>query len=75
MNRPFKINESLTNAQIFYGIMARYRMYRRKGLTVRTSTEGDTLIRANELLIAVMARYGGQVERAACFGVTTTAPA
>ena len=75
MQRPYKINESLTNAQIFYAIMARYRMYRRKGFTVRTSTEGDTLIRQNEMLIVVMSRYGGQIERGACAAVTTTAPA
>jgi HK97 family phage major capsid protein len=75
MNRKYKINESLANTQIFYAILALYRMYRRKGLTVRTSTEGDTLIRRNEMLITLMARYGGQVERAAIAGVTTTAPA
>ena len=73
LQRPFKINESLTNAQIFYAIMGRYRMYRRKDMTVRTSTEGDTLIRNNEMLIAVMARFGGQMERAACAALTTTA--
>jgi HK97 family phage major capsid protein len=75
MQRPFKINESMANTQLFYAIMARYRMYRRKGLAVRTSTEGDTLIRANEMLITVMARYGGQLERAACAAVTSTAEA
>ena len=75
LQRPFKINESLTNAQMFYAILGRYRMYRRKGLTVRTSTEGDTLVRQNEMLIVVMARYGGQLERGACAAVTTTAPA
>lgn len=74
MERPYKINASLSNAQIFYAIMGRYRMYRRRGLTVRTSTEGDTLIRANELLISVTARYGGHLERGACAAVTTTAP-
>jgi HK97 family phage major capsid protein len=75
MQRPYKINESLTNQQIFYAIMKRYRMYRRKGLAVRTSTEGDTLIRRNEVLIVVMARYGGQQERGATIARTTTAPA
>jgi len=75
MNRPYKINSSLSNQQIFYAILARYRMYRRKGLAVRTSTEGDTLIRDNNMLIVVMARFGGQMERAACGAVTTTAPA
>jgi len=75
MGRAYKINESLSNAQIFYAILGRYRMYRRRGLTVRTSTEGDTLVRRNELLITVTARYGGQLERGACCAVTTTAPA
>jgi HK97 family phage major capsid protein len=75
MGRNYAINESLTNAQIFYFIGARYRMYRRKGFTVRTSTEGATLIRDNSMLISVTARYGGQLERGACAAVTTTAPA
>jgi len=75
MNRKYAINESLTNAQIFYAILGRYRMYRRRGFVLRSSTEGDTLIRQNELLIAVMARYGGQMERAAAASLTTTAPA
>jgi HK97 family phage major capsid protein len=75
MDRPYKINTSMANTQIFYAILARYRMYRRKGLTMRTSTEGSTLIRANSMLIVCMARYGGQLERGACAAVTTTAPA
>jgi len=75
MGRNYAINESLANTQIFYAIMKRYRMYRRKGFTVRTSTEGSTLIRANEMLVSVTARYGGQLERGACAAVTNTAPA
>jgi HK97 family phage major capsid protein len=75
MGRPYKVNDSLANNQIFFAAMPRYRMYRRKGFAVRTSTEGDTLIRANEMLLTVMARYGGQLERGACAAVTTTAPA
>lgn len=74
MERPYKINESLTNAQIFYAILARYRMYRRRGLTIRTSTEGQTLMLNNEMLIVAMARFGGQMERGACVAVTTDAP-
>lgn len=70
----FRINESLTNQQIFYAVLGRYRMYRRKGFSMRTSTEGDTLIRRNEMLIVAMARYGGQLERGACAGVVTDAP-
>lgn len=75
MERPYKINESLSNSQIFYAILARYRMYRRRGLSIRTSTEGDTLIRRNEMLMVAMARYGGQLERGAVAAVTSTAPA
>jgi HK97 family phage major capsid protein len=75
MDRPYKINEDLTNSQIFYAILARYRMYRREGLTMKTSTQGDTLMRANEMLMLAMFRFGGQMERAACASITTTAPA
>ncbi len=75
MGRPFKINEGLTNAQVFFAVLNQYRMYRRKGLTVRSSTEGRTLIRSNMLLISVTTRWGGQLERAAVAGVVTTAPA
>ena len=75
MDRPYKVNESLGNTKIFYAIMARYRMYRRRGLSVRTSTEGSTLIRGNEMLIAVTARWGGHLERGACAAYTSTAPA
>ena len=70
---PYKINETLANTEAFYCIMSRYRMYRRRGLTFRTSTEGDTLIRANEMLITCTARYGGQLERGAAAAITTTA--
>jgi len=75
MERDYKINESLANTEIFYAIMGRYRMYRRRGLTMRSSTEGDTLIRANEMLLVATARYGGQMERGAVIARTTTAPA
>ena len=74
LERPYKISAALTNAQIFYAILGRYRMYRRRGLTIRTSTEGSTLIRGNEMLITATARFGGQLERIACAAKTTTAP-
>lgn len=75
MGIPFKINESMANSQLFYAILARYRMYRRRGLTMRTSTEGDTLLRRNAMLMIGVARYGGQLERGACAAVTFTAEA
>lgn len=74
MERPYKVNESMGNTKVAYCILSRYRMYRRRGLTIRTSTEGDTLIRANEMLMVATARYGGQLERGAVCARTTTAP-
>ena len=74
MDHPYKVNNSLANNQIFYAILGRYRMYRRRGLTMRTSTEGDTLMRRNEMLMIAMARYGGQMERGGCVAYTSTAP-
>lgn len=75
MERPYKINEDLTNSQIFYCILGGYRMYRRRGLTLRTSTDGDTLMRKNEMLIVAMARYGGQLQRGGLAAKSTDAPA
>ncbi len=74
MERPYKLNNNIANTQIFYAILARYRMYRRRGLTIVSTTEGDTLKRRNSILFVAMARYGGQLERAANAAVTTTAP-
>ena len=68
----YKINESLTNAQIFYTILARYRMYVRKGLVIRSTMEGDTLVRRNEIMLVAMARYGGQLERGGVASITTS---
>lgn len=74
MERPFKINETMGNTKVAYCLLGRYRMYRRRGLTIKTSQEGDTLIRNNEMLMVATARYGGQLERGAVCARTTTAP-
>lgn len=75
MGVPYKIDNAMSNSQIFYAVLGRYRMYRRRGLTMRTSIEGQTLIRGNEMLLSVTARYGGHLERGAVAAVTTTAQA
>lgn len=72
LNHPYRITESMTNTQLFFGNMARYRLYRRQGMTFRTSTEGETLIRKNTMLITLRARYGGQIEDSGAFAVSTT---
>jgi len=75
MQRPYKINANLANNQVWYAILGRYRMYRRRGINFRTTTEGRTLVQANELLITASGRYGGQLERGAAAGNTVTAQA
>ena len=75
MGRPYKINETLDNTDVFFAVLGRYRMYVRRGLTIATSREGDTLQRGNLLLITATARYGGQMERAAAAVQVTSAPA
>lgn len=73
LNHPYKINDSLTNRQQFFGVMPRYRMYRRLGLTTKVSTEGDTLMRSNLMLLVARARFGGQIEDGNAFAVCTDA--
>jgi HK97 family phage major capsid protein len=63
LGHPYWINEGFTdNTEIFFANLARYRMYRRMGLTVQSSMEGRTLMRTNRMLIVVRARFGGQLE-------------
>lgn len=67
LDAPYKINSDLTNRQTFYGVLPRYRMYRRLGQTIRSTTEGRTLVRANEMLLVARMRYGGQTESGSAF--------
>jgi HK97 family phage major capsid protein len=62
---PHQIDNNLGNTVAAVCAMNRYRMYRRKGQEIRTSFEGDTLLRNNEILIVMFARYGGQLYDAA----------
>lgn len=62
LGHPYGINEQFTNQQIVFVNWARYRMYRRLGLTVKVTTEGKELVRNNMMLLTARARYGGQLE-------------
>jgi HK97 family phage major capsid protein len=62
LNRTFGIGEFFTNRQSVFVNWARYRMYRRLGLTIKVTTEGSTLTRKNLMLLTARARYGGQLE-------------
>ncbi len=62
LGHPFGIEENVGNANSGCVNFARYRMYRRSGLTIRQSSEGRTLMRSNLLMIVARARFGGQLE-------------
>lgn len=69
LGHPYKINGSFGNRSAVFGNFARYRMYRRMGLTMKATTEGKELTRANLLLITARARFGGQIEDGNAFAV------
>jgi len=51
-----------------------YRLFRRKGLEIRFSTEGQTLMLSNQGLLVLRARYGGQPTLPAAVALMTDAP-
>lgn len=62
----YAINSTLTNNQIGFCCLNRYRLYRRQGLELRVARDGDWgLIRSNKQGIALRARYGGALEKGA----------
>jgi HK97 family phage major capsid protein/HK97 family phage prohead protease len=70
---PHRISQSLANGKIGFGAMARYRMYRRLGFELRWVTEGAGLARANEAMLVVRGRFGGQPVDGNAFCICTDA--
>jgi HK97 family phage major capsid protein len=57
---PVKINNSITNGQMAFAALRFYRMYRRLGIALRWTSEGQTLSLKNASLLVLRARYGGK---------------
>lgn len=68
-SRFWGINESFGNREIVFGNWFRYRMYRRAGISVRSTQEGFTAVRSNTMLLTARSRWGGQLEDGAAFAV------
>jgi HK97 family phage major capsid protein len=67
LGHPFLVNDTYGATEMNAVNLARYRMYRRLGLTMTSTTEGQTLGLANQILMIARARFGGQLEdTAAC---------
>jgi HK97 family phage major capsid protein len=71
LNVRYAVQNDIVNNKIAFVMLNRYRAYRRLGLTVRMETAGATLALANERLIVVRSRLGGQQELGASVAVIT----
>jgi HK97 family phage major capsid protein len=72
MGHKYGISDTLANTKAFFGVMKRYRLYRRLGQTVKVTTEGQTLTRGNLMLLTARSRWGGQPTDGNAFGVSST---
>jgi len=52
--------------------LSRYRIYRRLGMNVASTTEGRTLMMNNKWLLIARARFGGQLEDTNACAYTVT---
>jgi len=71
LDQPYAVNGNWTNRQLAYANLARYRMYRRLGMTVRWETAGATLGRSNTGLLIARSRWGGQLTDALAASLCT----
>jgi HK97 family phage major capsid protein len=69
LGKPYKVQNNIANGLFLYANLARYRMYRRLGLTVRVETGGRTLALANLKLLVLRMRFGAQLELGAAAAV------
>ena len=61
MNRGVSIEEHVANGTIGFCALDEYRLVRRLGSQLRETQEGSTLIKANDKIIVLRARFGGQL--------------
>ena len=71
LGRPFKIQNDLTNPELYFGDMAKYRMYRRTGFSVHWETGGKELRLKNLALLVVRGRFAGQPVDSSAFAEIT----
>lgn len=68
---PYRIDNGLANTRTAFGALAKYRLYRRQGMSVEWTDAGETLRRKGTALLTVTARYGGRVMDANAFANIT----
>jgi HK97 family phage major capsid protein len=61
---PHRINNDIGNGSTACVALSRYKMYRRMGLSIQWSREGQYLMRRNLSLLVARARFGGRLRDA-----------
>ena len=74
-NRPVAVQNNIANTNMAFVALMKYKLYRRRGWSLRTVTEGQTLALKNTILMVGRARFGGKLSDGAAMSVITTAPA
>lgn len=71
LGQRYAVNNDLPNNLIMFACLAKYRIYRRLGMTVKFETGGKELSRRNVGLLIVRARFGGRlIDGNACSKMT-----
>jgi HK97 family phage major capsid protein len=72
--RPYSIQNDIHNTRLFFGDLAKYRLYSRNSFEQRWVDGGKTLALANEAMLLIRGRFGGRYMLPDAGVVMTTAP-
>ncbi|MGE0607129.1 MAG: phage major capsid protein [Pirellulales bacterium] len=72
--RPVSIQNDISNRDVAFVDLSKYRLYRRLGGELRFSDQGQTLMLKNTALITFRGRYGGRLTDGAAMAEFNTAP-
>ncbi len=71
LGKSFKVSNDLSNSQIAFGDMSKYRMYRRQGMRVRWCTQDEELMRKQSVALIITGRFGGRLMDPSAFAKIT----
>lgn len=73
MDYPYRIAPDLSNSKILFGCLKKYRLWRRQGFSIQWTSEGQTLVLKNTVILVVRGRFAGKVVDANAFAMCSTA--
>jgi len=72
---PFKVQNDISEGQLAFGALKKYRLWRRMGMSLKMTSEGSTLTLADETLMFCKMRVAGKPVDLNAFAVMSDAPA